>query len=136
MICVRYHKREDETEDLELAGTPLELKELADLILNISDSLLSLDLDLTQEAYPYDKLLGKLQIRFEPEAKVVIQQHEGVLMISGSKENLSVMADNMLQLAGHPPSSNSIPHHLHLEYYPDHYFLDIESTPLVVSWNE
>jgi hypothetical protein len=82
---------------------------------------------------PYDRLLKEISIAPKLNAKVYVGQMGERMVISGSLEYLSILAENIRHLAEHPISSSAVPYHIHIEYYPDHFYLEKESTPLVAS---
>ena len=65
---------------------------------------------------------------------VAISRSDTKLSISGSKEKLLVLAQNVSWLADHekPGTSSKIRDHIHVEYHPGHFFLAAESLPLTV----
>jgi hypothetical protein len=69
---------------------------------------------------------------------VSIARADDEIVISGSKEKLSILAQNIRSLADSERSGspNRICDHVHLEYYPDHFFLAEGSLPVLVSRNE
>lgn len=68
------------------------------------------------------------------EADVRISLHETTLIISGSPKKLKILAENIEWLATQEDSANTreVENHLHIEYHPDHFFLDPETDSLVV----
>jgi hypothetical protein len=67
------------------------------------------------------------------EGPVRISRAAEQIVIAGSAEFLRILAGNIDFLADQQDTVGSIPHHLHIEYYEDDYFLDKKSTPLVVT---
>lgn len=66
---------------------------------------------------------------------VSIARLEKHILISGSKEKLQVLAQNFLWLADRekPETLTKIRDHLHIDYYPGHFFLEEGALPLTIS---
>jgi hypothetical protein len=91
---------------------------------------LAADADVT----PYDVALSDLEIRpvDRPTVRVAVGEAGKRLVITGDSSSLGVFAQNLRGLAETPITGD----HLHIEYYPEHFYLDSESLPLVVECAE
>jgi hypothetical protein len=77
---------------------------------------------------PYDAFLERLEITFS-DPRVRIARRDRSLSISGPKWGLKALSETISWLS--QPSSAG--QHVHVEYYPDHYYLDASSEPIVVN---
>jgi hypothetical protein len=116
--------------ELELAGRLQDIAWLAEQLGQVTE-VLAVDLrDITPAAIaPYDGGLRHLSLRPAPGSDVVIRSSGDELSISGDPSKLRILADNLASFAG---TSHSVGQHLHIEHYPDHFYLASESQPLVV----
>ena len=77
---------------------------------------------------PYDGFLQEVSV--EPgEGKIRITRDGSRLFIRGGLEAKALLADNVELLADADPESGG---HLHIDYHPDHFYLDATSEPLVI----
>jgi ribosomal protein L30E len=70
--------------------------------------------------------------------QVNITRAEKQIVISGSKEKLVILAQNILWLADQVKVERtaSISDHIHIDYYPGHFFLAEDALPLIVTLQE
>ena len=135
MLYVEYEKTEEGfTGSLNLCGNVNGLSRLADTLIDIGKLPAVIVLIRERNPSPYDGLLEEISIALKPDAKVYIGQEEEKMVISGSQEYLSILADNLRFLVENSISFslNSEFYHIHIEYYPEHFYLEKESIPLVV----
>jgi hypothetical protein len=114
---------------LELRGSSQGLVELADIVRaeeSISEALLTVNQGLTAD--PYDHLLSSIRV-CKSDGPVIVARDGSSLEISGSLEALKPLAENIELLAKEKSETSS---HIHIEYYPGHFFLSPSSAPLVV----
>lgn len=122
--------------DLLFEATVAALGRFADLL---EDDSLETDFELVVPAEPvaasYEGFLTALHlVKVEGQAGLKIYRERNVLIISGGLANSSTFAANIRFLqeeALSRPSMQSVLH-LHIEYYPDHPYLDPNSDPLVI----
>ena len=116
--------------DLELQGSPDSIIQLADLLVSEHQEI-DLSTPNAIQSAPYDAFITAIHLKRQ-EGHVVIQRTDTVLTICGSLENLALLADNLKWLANQV-TVTGCDNHLHIEYYPDHFYLNASSVPLVVS---
>jgi hypothetical protein len=84
-------------------------------------------------AAPYAGYLTSL--RLEPSSgNVCLSLRNNQLIVQGARERLATFADNVefLSNSAGPVRFGACADHLHIEYYPGHFYLDEKSIPLVV----
>jgi hypothetical protein len=86
-----------------------------------------LPLQSPKDASPYEGFLAEIAIEPSPD-RVRIARRDAILVISGSSESRDALSGEIEGLA-----SGSLGSHLHIDYYPDHPFLDASTSPLVLS---
>ena len=134
VLYVEYEKTEEGfTGSLNLCGDVSGLTRFADTLTDFGKLPAVIVLNRERNPSPYDRLLKEISIAPKLNAKVYVGQMGERMVISGSLEYLSILAENIRHLAEHPISSSAVPYHIHIEYYPDHFYLEKESTPLVAS---
>jgi len=119
---------------VEIEGSESALRELSERLLKCDDAtqiVLADPTELEARGLGSAKLI-KLSIRPGP---VTIDRLNRDLSISGSKEKLAILAQNISWLADNVKSSkpSKIRDHIHVEYSPDHFFLAQGSLPLIVT---
>jgi hypothetical protein len=120
---------------IELRGDPGALSDLASLLTsNTQFSAYTLDIPQSLSPEPYDHFLTGLHIA-KTSGAVEIKLQSNILVLAGSGENLTVLAQNIAWLANNPEPSGGIQRHIHIEYYPDPYghYLAPASLPLIIS---
>lgn len=106
------------------------LRFLAEFVRARASSKRTLSLDDASELYPEDVPLRGVEL--VPTAEPVrVAIHGDVLEISGSVELRSVLAYNLDFLSESNPQQTITPH-THIEYWPDHDYLDETSEALCV----
>jgi hypothetical protein len=86
--------------------------------------------DTTGNAAPFEGFLGRIVVRSGEPGKVRLAPDSpaGALIISGDRSRLNILADNVEALSR---TSSSAGDHLHVEYFPDHFYLAENSAPVV-----
>lgn len=122
----------EEGQNIVLQGSATALRNLgAVLVANEAATLVHLYVPQAKSAEPYDGFLSVLQV-VESEGLVEVRQTGSTLTITGSKENLAILSESILFLTNQSEQVSGIPNHLHIEYFPDHYYLASSSLPLVI----
>jgi hypothetical protein len=119
--------------NLEIAGGSAALIQLAELLIldvHIQDIWIHIPQD--KPSTPYDGFLKQIKI-LSTDSYIVIRREENVLYISGSKNNLALLSEDIKMLAHQIDQYSTIPNHSHIEYHPDHSYLDPSSLPMVIS---
>jgi hypothetical protein len=80
----------------------------------------------------YDGFVGQIRVILG-DNRVRISLEGAVLSIEGRQAYLSLLAENIASLAADNAPLGS---HLHIEYHPNHYYLEEGSVPLVVELTE
>jgi hypothetical protein len=62
---------------------------------------------------------------------LTITQEGGWIALSGAAEHCALLAENVASFASEAHSAEGT--HMHIEYFPGHYYLGAESLPLVVA---
>jgi len=127
---------ESDSNEIALFGTKSIFEELS-FIINVSKNHLmySLTIPINPPPMPYKAFLNFL--RFEvTENKVEISNIGDVLTIKGSSETLEIFSDNINFFANRKPHetmdiTKKIKDHMHIEYFPDNFYIDVSSKPLV-----
>ena len=85
----------------------------------------------TGSAYPYDRLLGKIVVRWlrEEVPRVTVVENSGELEIRGDPARLSTMADNIEALARGGVGGE----HWHVEHIPGEPYVAAGSYPIAIS---
>lgn len=78
---------------------------------------------------PYAEWLSFLDIRVEDEAEMTMAVEDGDLVVAGDPSALEILADNLSSFAENPDTMGG---HIHIEYFPDHFFLRPGAIPLTV----
>jgi len=81
-------------------------------------------------AYPYEHLLEKIVVKVSSEAalRVSVVENSGRLEIQGDSACLSIVADNIEELAIH----GDVDAHWHIEYIPEVAYVAADSYPITV----
>ena len=107
----------------EITGTTQEIRGLADAIRSVC------------AGGPHEgsvELAGHLSVQFG-QGKVLIRCDPLRVVVRGSPDALTTFAKNLDWLAAQTPTGSLPSPHLHLEYVPNHMFLDPASEPLLIS---
>ncbi len=126
-----FAARAVETGELKLSAGRRELLALAGAA-EAGSGYFSLAADA--DVAPYDVALSDLELESvdRPTVRVAVDGSGKRLLITGDASSLGVFAQNLRGLAGTPNTVD----HLHIEYYPEHFYLDSESLPIVVECAE
>ena len=117
---------------VELEGTAEALHELSQVIRELVEAKdLSLALPSTSPT-PYLGYLESVRIE-QGTGKVCISRTGNQVLISGSPEMLTILSHNIESMPElqRRPASGMDRDHVHIEYYPGHFYLKEESVPLV-----
>ena len=120
--------------DLLLEATTNALEELAGILEeNSTDNHYKLLTSAQPAAKSYEGFLATLQI-IKSEGALKVYRDHNMLVISGSPGNCIIFAANLRFLCQETlsqPSMQSVLH-IHIEYFPDHPYLDPVSDPVVI----
>lgn len=113
--------------ELEFSGNRAEFAYFSEIIEAGKGSLLLTDMT-PHPAYAY--VLRKITVEQAPQKKVSIEVDlpQSVALIRGDPEWLEVLRDNVRDFG----ASADVDEHLHVEYFPDHYYLDEQSSALIL----
>ena len=85
---------------------------------------------------PYDGLLERVIVEITS-GLVKIQVNARDLIFSGGLEAMSVLGQNFEYFGNVPLDERQVKgYHMHIEYYPQHFFLSPDAVPMVVSSRE
>jgi hypothetical protein len=116
----------------ELIGAPESLIKLAETLSNdIPSVIYALANPVDLSLLPSENFLTTLQI-IQEESMVKITVEQDSLIIKGKKEKLSTLAQN-IRFHADLAKSTGENNHIHIEYFPDHFYLDPSSFPLIVT---
>jgi hypothetical protein len=113
---------------IELAGRPLELRALASILRSQEETSLSLS-QPNESPQPYSEWLSSLAVRSEDQIRMLVVVEGGALVLAGQLAALQILAENLSAFAENPSVMGG---HLHIEYFPDHFYLRPGSAPLTV----
>jgi hypothetical protein len=113
---------------LEIAGSQDALKQLANWI-DAGAGALSFEKPETSPA-PYERWLARLTVAASQHPLVKIGIEDDTVCVVGGQTGLATLAENIRIFADDAGSPDE---HLHIDYYPGHFFLAEESVPLVVA---
>jgi len=120
--------RSDATGEMELRGSSSQFKELAARLR--SGKEISVSLDDVPAPSPYDRSLSRVVIRGGSGKVVISLMDDGQsLLICGGGEFMAVLATNVDGFAEDGVRGE----HVHIEYFPDHYYLAQDAEPLVLA---
>lgn len=121
--------------DVELRGDSVAMLRIAELLRGKAGKRTKIGLHYSDsEPTPYDGFLKFLDIEIRAEASRVIAVREGdTLHIVGSDGMIKILAENIEMLVDDVRRSGISEKHLHVEYHPDHYYLDSSSVPLILT---
>lgn len=126
-VLVGLRCRGSLTSGLEIAGSQDALMQLADWIA-AGGGALSFEKPETTPA-PYERWLTGLTVTASQHPLVKIGTDDDTVSVVGGRTGLATLAENIRIFAGDAGSPDN---HLHIDYYPGHFFLAEESVPLVV----
>jgi hypothetical protein len=120
-------RRLDATQEMELRGTSEELTGLAGLLISGHGSV---DLDHVDDPSPYGRCLARVDVvRASGPVVVVCAPGSDVLDIRGGSAQLDLLAANIEGFA----AEGDVTSHLHIDYLPEHDYLDESAEPLVIA---
>ena len=114
------------TGEVEVSGTRAGLLALAGVLRSGGD----LALAPVADPAPYDRALVRLGVRLRRAGRVRVSVDGGVLVVEGGPEAIAVLAENV---EGFAAEADDPRHHLHIEYFPGHFYLAEGSAPLVLA---
>lgn len=116
------------TRGIDLRGDEKSLRALGLRLRNIREGIeLPLHVPLGESPAPYTSFATKLSIK-PSTGPVCVEREQDSIVLKGDGAKLEVLAQNFETAAGMSVRDD----HLHIEFYPGHYFLAAESLPLVV----
>lgn len=120
--------RSDATKEMELRGSGPEFQGFAAGLR--SGREVSVCLDEAPDPSPYDRSLSRVLIRSgSGKVEVALMDDGQSLLICGGAEFMAVMAANFDVFAVDGVRGE----HVHIEYFPDHYYLAEDADPLVLA---
>jgi hypothetical protein len=118
--------------EMELAGSPDGLRKLAGQLREATEGLPITLAELDDEMIkPYVGALCQIVVQREPGTKVRLTRLGEVLYLSGDVHYLEILAD-ALEFPDDTPPTPLGNYHVHIEYFPDHFYLAPDSEPVVV----
>jgi hypothetical protein len=111
---------------LSLVGTPATLLSLAEALDRGCDTTLRLAEGV--DPTPYLRTANVLRVVVEAACDVSVAVDGDVVTVRGAAPDLAILAENVKSLGEHPGKGK----HLHIEYFPDHFYLRADSHPMVV----
>lgn len=123
-LLVRYSSKLGE---VDVSGRTRDLEELAGVLVTGSGLLAT---PIEGDPSPYEVFLSSIMMRSAREGPIVLSVDEGkgILDIFGSPNFLRLLAENIQDLCRHGVSGE----HLHIEYFPGHFYLAESQISLVV----
>jgi hypothetical protein len=122
--------------DLELGGNTQGLLGLAQRLMRKGETQFDLPLSTSgADPTPYDGVLSRISVKIGGEQPLYIGRTDDTLRIEGSQKAVEIFASDLESLArqGAQRTMGSPRVHMHVEYYPGHYFLDERSEPIVIA---
>ena len=130
-MFIRYSNK-DKIHELEIG---VNKKELLYLSHKIKENGFEIHTNFQKElsAAPYSIFLSGLQVRISDEKWVEFQVTEdSKLLLQGNVQKLSILSDVMLSFAEEWHTGE----HLHIEYFPGHFYLSPKSVPVILVYDE
>lgn len=78
----------------------------------------------------FDGFLTMIHVVFV-EGAVRFERQGTMLIITGSLEGLCILKETIIWLSEQSSTFDSVPPHLHIEYFPEHFYLASSSTPII-----
>lgn len=116
------------TGEVEVSGTRAGLLALAGVLRGGGD----LALAPVADPAPYDRAPARLRVRLREAGRVRVSVDDTILLIEGGPGSIAVLAENV---EGFAAEADDPRHHLHIDYFPGHFYLAEGSAPLVVGWD-
>lgn len=114
---------------IEIKGIPDSIRELAHCIAS-GNIEINLSLLKNPQLAPYDAFISAIHVKSR-KGNIIINRTGSVLNIQGSRGKLLLLSDNLKWLANQVHTTGN-GDHLHIEYHPEHFYLDSASEPLIV----
>lgn len=112
-------------------GTTVDFLGLAALLLQGKGEIKT---DTEGSPAPYDKFLKSIIIKTVPGQRLTFSATEdGDLLIAGESTGLEILAGNLKWFADGERGTGD---HMHVEYFPDHFYLAEDSIPMVFMLKE
>lgn len=127
MIQVLRHV---ETREMEITADPDGLVALARAVANAPAVV---ETEVPETTWPYDQALTS--IRVETSESLVLIDHDeaaAAMLITGRPESREVLAGNLTDFAQEGKPGD----HLHVDWFPDHFYLGEGSDSVVVSFDQ
>lgn len=122
--------------ELELEGTGHALKELGNFLKNNKEDFVRIKLQNTLPEPPgsWHGFLVFIEISVVKEQKLFeIRRENHTLKIYGSSNVQDILASNITSLSEATDPKSGIAYHIHIDYYPEHFYLAPTSEPLVIT---
>lgn len=111
-----------------LIGSEEALAELARLLTATSDRVVVRLLRM-KPTPPLSVALAFIEIRTEPEPKLAVRRDGDTMILAGERKALEILGANIERFA-----RRELGIYMHVDYFPDHFYLRPDSLPLDVSW--
>lgn len=119
-------------DEIELEGSAGELRRLADQLRKATEGLPITLAELNDEmTKPSPGTLSQIVVQREPGTKVRITRRGEILHLCGDERYLEILADTLEFLDDTPPTPLGN-YHIHIAYFPGHFYLAPDSEPVVV----
>ena len=115
-------------QEVEVSGSPADLRDLADFI-RLGDGGV-LRMEAAADPSPYTHAASKVEVVIDDNSEWLLTSLDDdsqTLRLVGPRRSLELLADNVADQANDPYG------HLHIEWFPDHFYLAPDSLSLVVS---
>ncbi|MBM7776074.1 hypothetical protein JOD54_006278 [Actinokineospora baliensis] len=111
---------------LDIAGTRAELEDFGRHLSADGDGL---DLDVDYDPAPYDHVVARVELTVTSgPALVSVSPDHRVVHFTGGRAALDDVASAFVDF----PADVPVGYTVHVEYYPDHYFLHPDAVPIVI----
>ena len=110
-----------------IAASPEVLKALARVLSPGAETVIKLPPGTPTP--PYEAAAHAIRVRVESEPGVTISREADEVVVSGHPEALRILGRNIASQGGDPATVGS---HLHIEWFPEHFYVRAGSIPLVV----
>jgi hypothetical protein len=118
-------------QEVDVSGSPADVRDLAEFIRTGGGGVLRID--AAADPSPYQHSSSKVEVVVDDSAELLLTSLEvshQALRFVGPRWALELLAENMENQADEPAG------HLHIEWFPDHFYLSPGSLSLVVSVDE
>lgn len=128
MIAIDIRIRYAEGDAAEVAGDGDSLIALSAVLRSGAAAVIAVTVpDETPD--PYERWLETISVRPELSTQVEVRVANRQVIAAGGTSSLALLADNIETFAN---SREQLDEHLHIEYFPGHYYLREGSTPLII----